>query len=129
MASIVLRPWLLLVLAYMALAEQTRLFIDQVPAFKSQAPCALTPISTIVKYMNDGCGDNKQTTSYNCFCSSSSSYFSSLIGSKVEKACQTDNPDFQRTAAVALFDAYCHLGDSLTSGKSDSYTHNVVTVN
>ncbi|KAF3039405.1 hypothetical protein E8E12_008663 [Didymella heteroderae] len=65
--------------------------------------------------MANGCGDGSKTTSYNCFCHTSSSYFSSLIGSKVESACATDNPDLQRTSAVDLFETYCHLGDSLTS--------------
>jgi hypothetical protein len=113
--------WLLfLVLAHMALASgQIKLFINKLPDYSSIAACAEFQLSTIVRNMEDGCGDGSKTTSYNCFCHTSSSYFSSLISYKVEKACATDNPDRQRSSAVGLFETYCHMGDSLTSGMPD----------
>ncbi|KAK7193788.1 hypothetical protein PSPO01_00461 [Paraphaeosphaeria sporulosa] len=117
MASRIRSPLILLVLANMTVASgQIRLFINQLPEYSSMADCAEPQVSTIVRNMENGCGDGSQTTSYNCFCHTSSSYFSNLIGSKVEKACKSDNPDTQKTSAVELFDSYCHLGDSLTPG-------------
>ena len=103
-------------------SEQIKLFINQLPEYTSIADCAEGQISTIVRDMVNGCGDGSKTTSYNCFCHTSSSYFNSLIGSKVERACATDNPDLQKTSALDLFGAYCHLGDSLTSGMSALHT-------
>ncbi|OSS49230.1 hypothetical protein B5807_05541 [Epicoccum nigrum] len=99
---------------------QIKLFINQLPEYSSMADCAEGQVSTIVRNMADGCGDGSKTTSYNCFCHTSSSYFNSLIGAKVERACATDNPELQKTSAVDLFGAYCHLGDSLTSEVSSS---------
>jgi hypothetical protein len=115
---------LLLALAQTVFASgQTKLFINQLSEYSSMADCAEGQISTIVRNMEDGCGDGSKTTSYNCFCHTSSSYFNSLIGAKVERACATDNPDLQKTSALDLFGAYCHLGDSLTS--STSARHNL----
>ena len=119
MASRVTTGLFLFACAQMVLASgQIKLFINQLPEYSSMADCAEGQVSTIVRNMADGCGDGSKTTSYNCFCHTSSSYFNSLIGAKVERACATDNPDLQKTSALDLFGAYCHLGDSLTSSKS-----------
>jgi hypothetical protein len=124
MASRMSTRLLLLALAQTVFASgQIKLFINQLSEYSSMADCAEGQISTIVRNMEDGCGDGSKTTSYNCFCHTSSSYFNSLIGAKVERACATDNPDLQKTSALDLFGAYCHLGDSLTS--STSARHNL----
>jgi hypothetical protein len=123
MASRMSTRLLLLALVQTVFASgQIKLFINQLPEYSSMADCAEGQVSTIVRNMADGCGDGSKTTSYNCFCHTSSSYFNSLIGAKVERACATDNPDLQKTSALDLFGAYCHLGDSLTSGTSDLHT-------
>ena len=123
MASKTTRLLLLLIVAHMSFAsEQVKLFINQLPGYSSLADCAVFQVSTIVRNMEDGCGDGSKTTSYNSFCHTSSSYFSSFIGSNVEKACATDSLDFQKSLAAELFDNYYHLGDNLTSSMHDFYS-------
>jgi hypothetical protein len=91
MASRIRRPLLLLLLAHMALTSgQIRLFINQLPEYSALAPCTEVPVSTVVRITSDGCGDGSQTISYHYFCRTSSSYFSSLIGSKVDAARATE---------------------------------------
>lgn len=105
-------------LAQVALAAgQTKIFINTLSEYSSLADCAEPHVSTIVRDMVNGCGDGQKTTSYACFCYTSSSYYSSFIGAKVQKACATNSPSVQRASAVELFDSYCHLGDSLSSGE------------
>jgi hypothetical protein len=104
MASRIRRPLLLLLLAHMALTSgQIRLFINQLPEYSALAPCTEVPVSTVVRITSDGCGDGSQTISYHYFCRTSSSYFSSLIGSRDR------TPDVQRTSAVGLFGTYFDL--------------------
>ncbi|KAF9740673.1 hypothetical protein PMIN01_00212 [Paraphaeosphaeria minitans] len=80
---------MLLVLAHKAVAsEQIRPFINQLPEYSLMADCAEPHVSKIVRDMDNGCGDGSQTTSYNCFCHPSSSYFSTLIGSKSRESLQ-----------------------------------------
>ncbi len=66
--------------------------------------------------MNYGCGDNSELTSYACFCSTSSAYFSSVIGEQVRTACGTarGSDEQQVTAdAVGVFSRYCEMGQTV----------------
>jgi hypothetical protein len=58
--------------------------------------------------MVSGCGDNQLTTSYGCFCVSSSAKFDRVIGTAVESRC-TDSPQEAAASALSVFDSYCHL--------------------
>jgi hypothetical protein len=92
------------------LAQSTSIFINQVSEYAALPSCAKHPISTIVRDMSLGCGDHNALTSYDCFCTSSSSHFSSLISRSVSRQCAKTSP-----AAVALaldvFHSYCELKD------------------
>jgi len=85
-------------------------FINLVPEYSSLSSCAQTPISTIVRDMVNGCGDNKATTSYSCFCTASSSYFNSLISSAVNLQCNGYFPEVQASSATNVFHSYCEVG-------------------
>ena len=104
----------LLLLTSSALSQH--IFINQVPLYSSLSQCAEKPLSTIVRDMVFGCGDGGHTTSYACFCTSSSSHFSSLISSQVSTNCITDSAAAAEvTEAVKVFGSYCEMGNSVVS--------------
>jgi len=108
-------PFLPLLL-FTSCALSQRIFIDQVPLYSSLSQCAETPLSTIVRDMVSGCGDGGHTTSYACFCTNSSSYFSSLISSQVSTNCKADSAAAaEATEAVEVFGSYCEMGNSVVS--------------
>lgn len=84
------------------------LFINSFPEYSALPACAEHPLSTIVRDMVNGCGDDQKTTSYSCFCTDSSSYFASVISTKVASDCL---PETTTAVAEALevFDMYCGL--------------------
>jgi hypothetical protein len=84
------------------------IYIDQVPGYGSMPCCAQIPVSIIVRDMSNGCGDNTALTSYKCFCTSSSSYFSSLISTEVLAQCLGNSTDASQ--AVDVFSSYCAVG-------------------
>jgi len=84
------------------------IFIDRVPEYGSMPCCAQIPVSIIVRDMSSGCGDNTALTSYKCFCTSSSSYFSSLISTEVLAQCSGNSADASQ--AVDVFSSYCAVG-------------------
>jgi hypothetical protein len=86
-----------------------RIFINDFPEYTALPACAEHPLSTIVRDMVNGCGDNGKTTSYNCFCTESSSHFTSVISTEVGSSClpQTTTAVEQ---AVRVFDLYCAKG-------------------
>lgn len=98
-----------------------QIFIDELPGYKALPPCAERPVHTIVKDMSLGCGDHKRTTSYDCFCTSSSTKFVSLISKEVAKLCLPDTSTAV-TQAVDLFGSYCAIGSAAngTAGQSSS---------
>ena len=49
-------------------------------------------------------------TSYTCFCTDSSSYFSSVISNDVLAICNLSIAATQATSALGVFGAYCALG-------------------
>ncbi|KFZ07273.1 hypothetical protein V501_06616 [Pseudogymnoascus sp. VKM F-4519 (FW-2642)] len=85
-----------------------KVYINQVPEYSQLPACAEVPLSTIVRNMVSGCGDNHQTTSYGCFCVSSSAKFDRVIGTAVASRC-TDSPQEAAASALSVFDSYCHL--------------------
>jgi hypothetical protein len=88
---------------------------SQIPAYSLLETCAELAVSTIVRDMSNGCGDDSQYTSYACFCYESSAKFSSMIGAHVSSAC---NPKFpqQNSSAVEVFSSYCKQGAVAPTG-------------
>ena len=104
----------LLSFAPIALASgPTNIFINQVPAYSSLSKCAEAKISTIVRNMEFGCGDGKQTTSFACFCYENYPKYSTMIGGQVSSAC-TQDPT-QSSSAIDVFNKYCDLGEGVVS--------------
>ncbi|KAJ5899640.1 hypothetical protein N7495_004384 [Penicillium taxi] len=86
----------------------TSVFINQVVEYANLSPCAAQPVSTIVRDMENGCGDGGKTTSLSCFCFQSSAHFASVISKSVALNC--NESDSQVTTALDVFDEYCSLG-------------------
>ncbi len=101
---------LLLTLLFLSLslAQRTSIFINKVPEYSALPSCAERPLSTIVRDMSMGCGDHSALTSYDCFCTSSSSHFSSLISKSVSQQCAATSPAAV-TSALDVFNSYCEL--------------------
>ncbi|KAK4656482.1 hypothetical protein QC762_204724 [Podospora pseudocomata] len=99
---------LLLPLLVVTATTAQRIFINQVPLYSSLPPCAEAPLSNIVRNMVSGCGDGGRTTSYSCFCASSSIKFESIISRAVSSKCMPSEPE-ATASALAVFDSYCHL--------------------
>ncbi|KAK4679501.1 hypothetical protein QC764_204724 [Podospora pseudoanserina] len=99
---------LLLPLLVVTATTAQRIFINQVPLYSSLPPCAEAPLSNIVRNMVSGCGDGGRTTSYSCFCASSSIKFESIISRAVSSKCVPSEPE-ATASALAVFDSYCHL--------------------
>ncbi|KAI0901156.1 hypothetical protein F4806DRAFT_183139 [Annulohypoxylon nitens] len=88
-----------------------RYFINTLSAYSALPSCAEKPLSFIVRDMESGCGDHKQTTSYSCFCTASSSKMKSIINSAVASRCST-GPTNAATQALDVFSSYCDIGAS-----------------
>jgi hypothetical protein len=110
-------------------AVETKIFIDQdVSEYSLLSSCAEQRVSTIVRDMSDGCGDQSQMTSYLCFCQTSSSYFDSFISSRIARTC---NDQAQASLGQAVFniDANVRLtaaSASSTAASSLSITSSVL---
>ncbi|EPE35325.1 hypothetical protein GLAREA_11024 [Glarea lozoyensis ATCC 20868] len=99
----------LLVLALaLSQAVSQSIYIDRVREYGSLPCCAQIPVSYVVRNMRNGCGDNNALTSYNCFCTSSSSFFRSLISTEVVTGCPGN--DTAAEQAVNVFSRYCAVG-------------------
>ena len=94
----------------LSLAQRTSIFINKGPEYSALPSCAERPLSTIVRDMSLGCGDHNSLTSYDCFCTSSSSHFSSLISKSVSQQCAATSPAAV-TSALEVFNSYCELKD------------------
>ncbi|OBT99786.1 hypothetical protein VE01_02089 [Pseudogymnoascus verrucosus] len=106
-----MRPSLFIAIYLTSVAQVAlcqKVYINQVPEYSQLPACAEVPLSTIVRNMVSGCGDNHQTTSYGCFCVSSSAKFDRVIGTAVASRC-TDSPQEAAASALSVFDNYCHL--------------------
>lgn len=90
---------------------ETKNYINTVPGYSQLVPCAEHPLSTVVRGMSQGCGENwTAITSYTCFCTLSSSYMSSAISKGVSSYCRNSSASAQVSSALAVWDAYCDLG-------------------
>ncbi|KAK4169029.1 hypothetical protein QBC43DRAFT_308544 [Cladorrhinum sp. PSN259] len=95
-------------------ALSQRIFINQLPEYSKLPSCAEPPLSNIVRNMASGCGDGGKTTSYSCFCVSSSAKFESVISKAVSSKCAPASSD-AAVSALSVFDKYCHIS-SLPQG-------------
>lgn len=93
-----------------AAVTQTKNYIDTISGYDELAACAVHVLSTVVRDENSGCQDTYALTSYTCFCTDSSSYFSNVISSDVVASCNSSIAAPQATSALGIFDAYCALG-------------------
>lgn len=98
-------------------AQQTKLWINQVPAYSNLPVCAENPVSRIVRGMASGCGDGGALTSFTCFCTDSSSQFASIISTAVESKCGSGDGTNQ---ALDVFASYCRLAVSTTDAAAAS---------
>lgn len=89
---------------------KTKNYIDTIPGYNELSTCAVSVLSTIVRDENSGCQDTYALTSYTCFCTDSSSFFSNLISRDVVAGCNSSIAATQATSALGVFDAYCALG-------------------
>ncbi|KNG49565.1 hypothetical protein DDE82_004146 [Stemphylium lycopersici] len=103
-----------------ATSGPTSIFIDQVEQYALLATCAELELSTIVRNMEYGCGDDSQYTSFTCFCYESSAKFSSIIGEHVSTKCPEDPS--QNTTALEVFSSYCEIGQSKLAQQAASTT-------
>ena len=104
-------------IAFFKLTSTQHVFINQVPEYSSLSSCAEVPLSTIVRDMEQGCGDGGKTTSYSCFCTASFSKFSEKISKAVASDCTNTAGGVEATevlGAVDVFSAYCALGSNGT---------------
>ncbi|KAK4198894.1 hypothetical protein QBC40DRAFT_88549 [Triangularia verruculosa] len=117
-----MRPFLIPLLAIATSAVRAqRIFINQVPAYSHLPPCAEAPLSNVVRNMVSGCGDGGRTTSFDCFCVSSSTKFESVISRAVASKCMPSEP--AATAfALAVFDSYCHLSPQAVPALASTQT-------
>lgn len=88
----------------------TKNYIDTIPGYHDLSTCAEDVLSTIVRAQYRGCGDNNALTSYTCFCTDSSSFFSSEITAAVSATCDSSIESAQASSAGLVFNAYCALG-------------------
>jgi hypothetical protein len=84
------------------------IYVDRDTGYYALPCCAQLPISIAVRDMSQGCGDTGHLTSYDCFCTTSSSHFSSLISSEVVVQCS--NNSAVASQAISVFNSYCAVG-------------------
>lgn len=89
---------------------KTKNYIDTIPGYNELSACAVDVLSTVVRDENSGCQDTYALTSYTCFCTDSSSFFSNVISRDVVSGCDSSIATPQVTSALSIFDAYCALG-------------------
>jgi len=90
-------------------SKPTPIYLDVTPGYKSLSACAELPLSTLIRNMWNGCGDDSGLTSYSCFCTDSYSKFSWDISTAVVSHCG-DGLAAQATSAVSVFHEYCASG-------------------
>lgn len=101
---------LLILLSNLSSAEgETKIYIDNIPAYHDLSFCAERPLSTIVRDMQKGCGDDSRLTSYTCFCTESFSKFTFDISTEIVSRCGTGLVA-QATSALDVFNKYCAIG-------------------
>ncbi|EOD48344.1 hypothetical protein UCRNP2_4914 [Neofusicoccum parvum UCRNP2] len=108
-------PSLLLLLVFLLIPRtlsegETKIWINQVDGYSKLVPCAQDPLSTIVRGMASGCGDDNSYTSYTCFCTGSSSKMATIISKAVSTTCRNSSAPQQISSALDVFDQYCAIG-------------------
>lgn len=93
-----------------AAVTKTKNYIDTISGYDELSACAVEVLSTVVRDENSGCQDTYALTSYTCFCTDSSSFFSNVISRDVVAGCNSSVAEPQATSALSVFDAYCALG-------------------
>ncbi|KAG6355757.1 hypothetical protein INS49_003723 [Diaporthe citri] len=93
-----------------AAPPKTKNYIDTISGYNELSACAVNVLSTVVRDENSGCQDTYALTSYSCFCTDSSSFFSNVISRDVVSGCNSSIASPQATSALSVFDAYCALG-------------------
>jgi len=119
-----------------SLANPTSIYIDLVPGYKNLPACAELPVSTMIRNMWNGCGDDSRLTSFSCFCTDSYSKFSWDISTAVVASCGPGFAQAQATSAVSVFHNYCANGttqlitapSAMTTGSSNTASNTVSTV-
>lgn len=91
-------------------APKTKNYIDTISGYNELSECAVSVLSAVVRDENSGCQDTYALTSYTCFCTDSSSFFSNVISRDVVSGCDSSVAAPQVTSALSVFDAYCALG-------------------
>ncbi|KAJ4335157.1 hypothetical protein N0V87_006311 [Didymella glomerata] len=111
-----LLPAVLSILTTTQAAIKTSIYIDQIPAYSSLAPCAENRVSAVVRAQASGCGDEQQLTSFSCFCVEQYSHISSVISTAVQDYCAAQAttltasataPLPEVTSAIEVFNSYC----------------------
>lgn len=111
-----LLPAVLSILTTTQAAIKTSIYIDQIPAYSSLAPCAENRVSAVVRAQASGCGDEQQLTSFSCFCVEQYSHISSVISTAVQDYCgaqattltaSATAPLPEVTSAIEVFNSYC----------------------
>jgi hypothetical protein len=97
-----------ILITLVAFSSAQSIFINKVPDYSSLPSCAEIPLSTIVRNMEQGCGDGGKTTSYSCFCTASSAMFSSKISKAVASECASATAGVGE--ALDVFHSYCAMG-------------------
>lgn len=101
---------LLITLSIQTSAQRpTPIYLDLVPGYSNLSSCAVTPLSTLIREMWNGCGDGGALTSYSCFCTDSYSKFGWDISTAIISTCGL-SMTAQVTSAVAVFSTYCASG-------------------
>ncbi|OAK99315.1 hypothetical protein IQ06DRAFT_336870 [Phaeosphaeriaceae sp. SRC1lsM3a] len=91
------------------LVVPTKIYINEVPEYSLLPSCAEQRVSLIVRSMASGCGDGSRTTSYACFCYSSSSFYDNMIGNEIQTTCGDLE---QVTSAHVVYQKYCAIGQT-----------------
>ncbi|ORY17099.1 hypothetical protein BCR34DRAFT_597188 [Clohesyomyces aquaticus] len=97
-----------------SLIHAQKVFINKVPAYSSLPSCAVEPLSTIVRNMEQGCGDGGKTTSFSCFCTASFSKMESKISKAVDNKCGAQTVTAGVEMALGVFESYCAMGGNAT---------------
>ncbi|KAF2635914.1 hypothetical protein P280DRAFT_484278 [Massarina eburnea CBS 473.64] len=103
-------------------AVTTSIFIDQIVAYSELPDCAQYQLSAIVRAQASGCGDNRQLTSFSCFCIEQSTMMASVISTAVQASCAAKetamasitSPLPQVTQALDVFNSYCARSTELS---------------
>lgn len=99
-------------------------WVNQFPLYSSMESCAMAPVSAIVRGMTAGCGDGGSYTSYDCFCSTSSTQMVNAIASSVSSNCNGTLSHI--LTALAVYQSYCDLGKAVVTTTSEGCKYSLM---